>query len=271
MLLKSVLVTSKLDADRCIAECTERLLHEQNDFTSPVALFEVMSFWMLDKSKPQRGTTWRLTTANQTSLFLLTPEEQSLQILASFLLCRIERPNNQISRESFTKSATFGELFKFPQTQSATRVNAKTPRESSSGVSLFLQFPQGSLIRGPDVDLKMKAWAREQLDRRLGVNGPPEDLGTNPDEVAHPGVMEILVTSRVEASRILEMSKRGELVDAAQLALDEFGASLGESGSPSTHADHLTPPVAGPDQELGVDVVHQVVNHEEVRNGAYMP
>jgi hypothetical protein len=66
-----------------------------------------------------------------------------------------------------------------------------------------------AIVRSPDVDIRTKCYAQQELDRRLGVDGPPEhDTGRPFGGGSGHEVLEVVVTSRAEAQEIMEQAKR---------------------------------------------------------------
>ena len=132
-----------------------------------------------------------------------------------------------------------------------------------------------SVIRGPDADLKMKAWAREQLDRRLGVDRPPEDIGQPAAVSSPPHVMEVVVSSRAEASEIIALSKSGQVVDAGNLRQLREGSRLPTIGTSNGVVGLAS---ASPSEEVQlpayepVEVSRMISPSEEFdRNGYELP
>ena len=130
-----------------------------------------------------------------------------------------------------------------------------------------------SLIRGPDADLKMKAWARERLDRRLGVDRPPEDLGRPPADNSPPHVLEVLVANRAEAGEILALAKSGQVVDAGNLRQLREGNRLPTTG-PANGV--VVPASASPSEEVQlpayepVEGISTILPSEDVRRNDYV-
>jgi hypothetical protein len=62
-----------------------------------------------------------------------------------------------------------------------------------------------SLVQGPDTDIRTKMRARERLDKLLGLDRMTDEEDRNAGE--HPGVNEILVTTRQEANEILALTR----------------------------------------------------------------
>lgn len=65
-----------------------------------------------------------------------------------------------------------------------------------------------SIVRSMDVDIRLRCYARERLDRIFGVDGPPERDAGQPDSGGSGcEVLEVVVSSRAEAKEILDLAK----------------------------------------------------------------
>ena len=69
------------------------------------------------------------------------------------------------------------------------------------------------LVRDMNVDNRIRMYAQQQLDRRLGVDGPPQHQTAMPVGSSDAkGVVELVVVGRVNAKEVIDLEKTNHTV-----------------------------------------------------------
>lgn len=129
-------------------------------------------------------------------------------------------------------------------------------------------------VCNPENDIKVRMYAQEQLDRRVGNDRPIENPNQMPANGGdHPSVVEVVVTSRAEARAIIDLAKSGQVVDVGNLR------QLREGVQPTTigPADEVVSPVSASSSEEvelpayePVEVISTIVPSEDARRNGYV-